>query len=164
VTTSARSPGSLGPRDVARRCGVSADTLRHYERKGLLPAPARTPAGYRRYPADTIARVQLIQRALLVGFTLDEVARVLRERDSGRPPCRAVRGLVAERLTALDARLRQLRALRKELEGLLTEWDATLAATPPGQPAHLLDSPRLSTLPVRVPGRRDGLRRISDRR
>ena len=164
MSTAARSPGSLGPRDVARRCGVSADTLRHYERKGLLPAPARTPAGYRRYPFDTVARVQLIQRALVVGFTLEEVARVLRERDSGRPPCRAVRGLVAERLTALDARLRQLRALRSELRALLTDWDATLAATPAGQPAHLLESPRLATLPARVRTPRGRLRGISNQR
>jgi hypothetical protein len=56
-------PGAtLAPREVARQCGVSADTLRHYERKGLLPRPARTSAGYRRYPPETIARVVLVGR------------------------------------------------------------------------------------------------------
>jgi DNA-binding transcriptional MerR regulator len=68
---------------VARQVGVSTDTLRHYERKGLLPPPVRTPSGYRRDPPQTITRVQLIQRALVIGFSLDELARVLRERDRG---------------------------------------------------------------------------------
>ena len=137
VKTPART---LAPREVASRCGVSADTLRHYERKGLLPRPARTGSGYRRYPPETVARVRLVQRALVVGFTLDELARVLRERDRGEPPCRSVRDLVAARLTGLETRLRQLTALRRELRHLLLEWDRTLAATPPGQPAHLLQS------------------------
>ena len=131
---------ALAPREIARRCGVSADTLRHYERKGVLPRPARTGSGYRRYPPDTVDRVLLVQRALVVGFTLDELARVLRERDRGEPPCRGVRDLVAARLGDLEARLRQLTALRRELRHLLVDWDRTLATTPPGQPANLLRS------------------------
>jgi DNA-binding transcriptional MerR regulator len=132
--------GALSPSEVARTCAVSPDTLRHYERKGLLPPPARTRAGYRRYPPETIARVTLIQRALVVGFTLDELARVLRDRDRGAPPCRAVRDLVANRLGDLDARLAELTALRGELRRLLASWDRRLAATPPGRPAHLLQT------------------------
>jgi DNA-binding transcriptional MerR regulator len=153
---------SLAPRDVARQCGVSVDTLRHYERKGLLPRPPRTGRGYRRYPPDTIARVLLVQRALVVGFTLDELTRVLAERDRGVPPCRGVRDLVARRLADLEARLRQLTALRGELRQILARWDRTLAATPEGQPAHLLQSlvgnaalarARRTTTGVRRPGR-----------
>ena len=140
MTATATKAGALGPRDVARQCGVSADTLRHYERKGLLPRPARTRSGYRRYSPDTIARVLLVQRALVVGFTLDELARVLREREHGQPPCRGVRDLVAARLDDLDRRLRELTTLRRELRQLLASWDRTLAATPAGQPAHLLQS------------------------
>lgn len=131
---------ALSPAEVGRRCGVSPDTLRHYERKGLLPPPARTRAGYRRYPPETIARVTLIQRALVVGFTLHELARVLRDRDRGAPPCRSVRDLVATRLDDLDERLTQLTALRAELRRLLASWDRRLAGTPPGRPAHLLQT------------------------
>jgi DNA-binding transcriptional MerR regulator len=131
---------ALAPREIARQCGVSPDTLRHYERKGLLPRPARTGRGHRRYSAETVARVLLVQRALVVGFTLDELARVLRERDRGDVPCRGVRDLVATRLADLEDRLRQLTALRRELRQLLTTWDRTLATTPAGQPAHLLQS------------------------
>jgi DNA-binding transcriptional MerR regulator len=140
MTARPQPTATLGPRDVARQCGVSPDTLRHYERKGLLPRPARTTKGYRRYPADTVARVLLVQRALVVGFTLDELARVLRERERGEAPCRGVRDLVAGRLDDLETRLRELTALRRELRQLLATWDGTLAATPAGQPAHLLQS------------------------
>lgn len=132
--------GALSPTEVARRCGVSPDTLRHYERRGLLPPPARTAAGYRRYAPDTVARVTLIQRALVIGFSLDELARVLRDRDRGAPPCRSVRDLVANRLDDLEARLAELSALRGELRRLLAAWDRRLAATPPGRPAHLLQT------------------------
>ena len=140
MTAKTPAAASLAPRDVARQCGVSADTLRHYERKGLLPRPARTRSGYRRYPPETVARVLLVQRALVVGFTLDELARVLRERERGEPPCRGVRDLVAARLDDLEARLRELTTLRRELRQLVATWDRTLAATPAGQPAHLLQS------------------------
>jgi MerR family transcriptional regulator, Zn(II)-responsive regulator of zntA len=140
VSDATAKPATLSPAEVARRSGVSADTLRHYERKGLLPPPARTRAGYRRYPPETIARVTLIQRALVIGFSLDELARVLRDRDRGAPPCRSVRDLVAHRLDDLDERLAQLTALRAELRRLLASWDRRLAGTPPGQPAHLLQT------------------------
>ena len=74
--------------EVARRAGVSADTLRHYEQRGLLRKPRRLANGYRAYPPEALDRVLLIQRALAVGFTLDELAEILRDRDGGRPPCR----------------------------------------------------------------------------
>jgi DNA-binding transcriptional MerR regulator len=156
----ARPPDTtLAPSDVARQCGVSADTLRHYERKGLLPRPARSRNGYRRYPPDTVARVLLVQRALVVGFTLDELARVLHERDRGEAPCRGVRDLVATRLADLDGRLRQLTALRRELRHLLATWDRTLAATPAGQPAHLLQSLVGNAALARAPRPAGGVRR-----
>ena len=132
------TPASLGPGEAARRAGVSPDTLRHYEGKGLLPRPPRSAGGFRRYPPDTVARVQLIQRALVVGFTLDELARVFGERDRGGVPCRGVRDLVAGRLDALEAQLRALTVLRRQLRALLASWDRALASTRPGERAHLL--------------------------
>jgi DNA-binding transcriptional MerR regulator len=129
----------IGPRDAAAAAGVSTDTLRHYERIGLLPRTSRTPAGYRRYPPDTVERVRLIQRALAVGFSLKELASVLVQRDRGEPPCQRVRALVGERLEALDNRLRDLQTLRNEMRIVLREWDQRLAQTPNGQRARLLD-------------------------
>jgi DNA-binding transcriptional MerR regulator len=135
-----RGSGTLAPREVARQTGVSPDALRHYERKGLLPLPARTAAGYRRYAPEAVDRVRLIQRALLIGFSLGELAQLLRERARGAPPCRKVRDLVAGHLAGLEARLEELSALRDELQTLLAEWDGRLARTPDGTPAHLLET------------------------
>ena len=129
----------LGPRDLARASGVSPDTLRHYERLGLLRGTARTPAGYRRYPPETVARVQVIQRALAVGFSLKELAATFAHRERGGIPCRHVRALVGERLGALEEQLEELTALRDEMRGLVQQWDVRLAATPKGERAQLLD-------------------------
>jgi MerR family transcriptional regulator, copper efflux regulator len=129
----------LGPRELARVSRVSTDTLRHYERLGLLRGTTRTTSGYRRYPAHAVARVQVIQRALAVGFSLRELAAAFGQRERGGVPCQRVRLLVGERLAALEERLRDLTALRDEMRGLLQEWDARLAATPRGQRAQLLD-------------------------
>ena len=129
----------LGPQAVARLTGVSTDTLRHYERLGLLPGIARTAAGYRRYQLEALERVRLIQRALVIGFTLKELASVLRARERGTPPCGKVRSLVGNRLAALERRLEELVVLRDDMRLLLRDWDARLALTPPGQRARLLD-------------------------
>lgn len=129
---------TIGPRELARLTHVSTDTLRHYERKGLLPAPPRTSAGYRRYPSDSVERIQLIQRALIIGFSLDDLARVLRERDRGGAPCQRVRAIVSERLIALDRQFEELAALRAELRTLLKTWDTRLSRTGNGRRADLL--------------------------
>jgi DNA-binding transcriptional MerR regulator len=130
----------MGPRDVARATGVSTDTLRHYERKGLLPRVTRTAAGYRQYSAATVERVLLIQRAMVVGFSLTDLKRVLGARDRGGAPCRSVRALVGERLERLNQRIDEMRILRDELGVLLAEWDRRLARTPEGKRAHLLET------------------------
>lgn len=124
---------------LARLTGVSPDTLRYYERKGVMPPPPRTANGYRRYPPSAVARVRLIQRALAVGFTLNELARVLSEREAGGAPCQRVRSLVAARLAALEQQLASLRTLRSQLRDLLADWDRRLQQTNPGQQARLLD-------------------------
>ena len=130
----------IGPRALADATGVSTDTLRHYERLGLLSGTERTRAGYRRYQPATIDRVRLIQRALVVGFSLKELASAFGQRDRGVPPCRRVRALIGERLEALEIRLRDLAVLRDEMRILLREWDQRLAETPDGQRARLLDT------------------------
>ncbi len=77
---------AFAPGELARRAGVSADTLRVYERRGLLAAPGRARNGYRLYPPEALERVLLIQRALAFGFTLPELTRFLGARASGAPP------------------------------------------------------------------------------
>ena len=119
--------------------GVSTDTLRHYERKGLLPRVHRTASGHRRYSPATIERVLLIQRALVVGFSLNDLSRVLAVRDRGGAPCQNVRVMVGERLNILERQIEDLLVLRDELRRVLAVWDVILAQTPPGKPARLLD-------------------------
>jgi DNA-binding transcriptional MerR regulator len=130
----------MGPRDVARATGVSTDTLRHYERKGLLPRVTRTAAGYRRYSTATVDRVLLIQRALVVGFSLADLRRMLTMRDRGGVPCHGVRELVGQRLAGLERRIDELLALRDELRVLLADWDGKLSKLAPGGRAHLLET------------------------
>ncbi|HYK41268.1 MAG TPA: heavy metal-responsive transcriptional regulator [Thermoanaerobaculia bacterium] len=134
------SPEYLHSGELAKACGVSPDTLRHYEKRGLLPSPRRLANGYRAYTTETVRRVLVIQRALSVGFTLDELARVLRARDGGRPPCRQVRAMAEAKLRELEGRMRELSTLRRSLKATLSLWDERLASTPDGAPAGLLDS------------------------
>jgi MerR family transcriptional regulator, copper efflux regulator len=130
---------AISPSELARLTGVSTDTLRHYERKGVLGIPARSQGGYRLYPPEAVGRVRLVRRALAIGFTLRDLAAVLSERDRGGAPCRNVRALVAERLSELETRLADLAELRDELRLLLRDWDRRLAKIPTGAQARLLD-------------------------
>jgi MerR family Zn(II)-responsive transcriptional regulator of zntA len=138
---------TLSPRELAASAGISTDTLRYYERRGVLPAPARTRAGYRRYPASAAARVALIRRALAIGFSVKDLSRVFRERDQGGAPCRKVRAIVSDRLMRIETEIAQLMTLKDELIALLADWDDRLATTPAGKPAKLLES-----MPVAGPG------------
>jgi DNA-binding transcriptional MerR regulator len=126
--------------EVARRAGVSTDTIRHYERKGLLPRVRRSPNGYREYPEGTEQAVRLIRNALAVGFTLEELARVLAARARGEAPCRTVRALAGEKLRAMEDRLAELQGARDRLQAVLADWDARLLRTPAGQRAGLLEA------------------------
>jgi DNA-binding transcriptional MerR regulator len=126
--------------ELARTAGVSPDTLRHYERRGLLPLPLRDANGYRRYPPDAVRRVIVIQRALDAGFTLAELARVLKQRDAGGVPCREVLAIASARLVDLEERIDGLIDLRDRLTSLVTTWKRTLDRTPAGTRARLLDT------------------------
>jgi DNA-binding transcriptional MerR regulator len=125
---------------LARLSGVSVDTLRHYENKGLLAAPPRTPSGYREYPPEALVRVRLVRRAVALGFTLDELAGVFAVRDRGGAPCRSVRALAQSKLATIESRLAALAAARDLMRAVLARWDALLAATAPGGRAGLLDA------------------------
>jgi MerR family transcriptional regulator, copper efflux regulator len=133
-------PSRLRSAALARLAGVSVDTLRHYENKGLLPAPPRTPSGYREYPQEALGRVRLVRRAVALGFTLDELARVFAVRDRGGAPCRSVRALAQSKLATIESRLAALAAARDLMQAVLARWDDLLDAAPPGGRAGLLDA------------------------
>src|SRR5690242_3335141 len=136
----ANGNGSLSSGELADLAGVSRDTLRHYERKGVLPRPLRGHNGYRQYPSAALQRVQLVRRALSFGFTLDELARVLKVRDAGGAPCEEVRRVAARKLVDVQDQLRELTALRDDLQETLRDWDARLAGRAKGKRANLLES------------------------
>lgn len=131
--------------ELARICGVSPDTVRFYERRNLLIPAARTAAGYRVFHPSSIGRMHLIRAGLSIGFSVSELAEILRERNSGGAPCRRVRKLAAEKLGLLEKRLRDLQSWRRELRSTISAWDRTLAKTPRGKQARLLE--QLGTRP-----------------
>jgi DNA-binding transcriptional MerR regulator len=126
--------------EVAKTTGVSSDTLRHYEKLGLLPAPVRSQGGYRLYPADTVALVQMIRSAVRVGFSLAQLADVLKERRVGGAPCRKVAQLAAEHIEALNQKIVDLTQLRDWLTATVEDWESRLTMLNAGERASLLES------------------------
>ena len=125
---------------AAALAGVSCDTLRYYERRGLLPRPPRTASGYRDYSASIVDRVRFVRNALRFSFTIKQVSGFLQSRELGRPPCRQVRAAAAQILERIDQQIAELTAARADVHRTLTAWDDRLADTPPGKAAHLLES------------------------
>jgi DNA-binding transcriptional MerR regulator len=126
--------------ELAELAGISSDTLRHYERMKLLAAPRRSAGNYRLYPPEAVDRVRLIRHALAVGFTLPELAKILKVRDKAGAPCRQVKRLLEEKLHAMDEEIADLAAMRDHLRTILADWDERLAHTPEGKSAMLLET------------------------
>jgi DNA-binding transcriptional MerR regulator len=134
---SSSSSGTWRIGALAKAAGVSTDTLRHYERKGVLRSQ-RAENGYREYPEDVIERVQMIRKALAVGFTLDELSAVFQVFDRGGTPCQQVRSLASTKLAQIETHLEEVIALRADLKDALKDWDKRLARTASGERAGLL--------------------------
>jgi len=100
---------------VAARAGVNVETLRYYERRGLLPAPARQPSGHRRYDEDTVRLLRAIKDAQAVGFTLTEIAEYLHDAGRTASPSEALRIRMAAKIDEIDCRIAGLRRMRDEL-------------------------------------------------
>jgi MerR family transcriptional regulator, copper efflux regulator len=126
--------------ELAQAAGVSTDTLRHYERLGILKRPPRTGGGYRAYPPDALDRVNLIRNALASGFTLRELDTILRVRDGGGAPCQQVAELAREKVHQLEIQIAELTLLRDSLKTTVREWNRRLKQMPDGSPARLLES------------------------
>jgi DNA-binding transcriptional MerR regulator len=101
--------------EVAARAGVNVETLRYYERRGLLPAPDRQPSGHRRYDEGTVRLLRAIKEAQAVGFTLNEVAEYLRAARRAQSPSEALRIRMAAKIDEIDGRIAGLRRMRDEL-------------------------------------------------
>lgn len=104
---------------VAKRAGVAIDTIRFYEREGLLAEPARRASGYRHYDAGAVRQLRFIRRAKALGFTLQEIRDLLALSRERRHGVKAVKQRALERLRAIDARMAELQRVRDGLAELV---------------------------------------------
>jgi MerR family transcriptional regulator, copper efflux regulator len=128
--------------EVSRRSGIGIEALRFYEKGGLIDSPARTFGGYRVYGEEVLERLAFIKRAQALGFSLDEIRRIVEDARKGESPCDEVREIVRRRMAELDERLRELRRYRKELGDTLEEWDKVGRA--PGHICGLIEGSEVS--------------------
>jgi DNA-binding transcriptional MerR regulator len=115
VTPTAAPPGGWTIAELAGQTGLTPDTLRYYERIGLLPAPPRTSGAHRRYGPSALDRIRFIQGSQRLGLRLTEIADLLVVRDTGACPCEPAAGLLRRRIADVDAEIARLTALRAEL-------------------------------------------------
>lgn len=104
---------------VAKRAGVAIDTIRYYEREGLLPEPTRRPSGYRSYGEGTVAQLRFIRRAKTLGFTLEEIRELLALSADRQRGVKAVRQRAQRRLAEIEARIAELERVRAGLAELV---------------------------------------------
>jgi DNA-binding transcriptional MerR regulator len=141
----------LGIGEVARRAEVSVDTVRHYEKLGLLGSVERSAAGYRRFRPGAPQRIVEIRSALDLGFGLAELVVAVRSRERGHAPCGAVRELLAAKRVELDREIALLKQRRRLIEETLETWDRRLKSSPAGQPVGLLFGHGIPESPVPRP-------------
>ena len=107
---------------LADEAGVNVETIRYYQRRGLMPEPDRPAHGYRRYGATTVKRVRFIKRAQALGFTLEEIGGLLKLDEAHA--CAETRELASHKLQTIETKLADLVAMRKALTALLCQCDA----------------------------------------
>ena len=110
--------------ESAQQSGMSAGTIRYYESIGLMPKPVRTANNYRQYTSADVERLRLIAGARGLGFPLDDIANILRARDTDVAPCQRVLDALDQRLVEIDRRIADLLALRETLDQLRREGAA----------------------------------------
>lgn len=103
---------------LARRCGVGPETIRFYERRGLIPEAPRTHSGYRRFGAEAVSRLTFIRRAKELGFSLPEIAELLALHDHPGGDRARVKALTETKLSEIEARIADLGRMRSALAGL----------------------------------------------
>lgn len=135
--------------EVAKQAGVNIQTLRYYERRGILPEPARSESGYRAYDHQAVQVVRFIKRAQDLGFTLHEIEDLLTLRQNERSSCGRVKTLASAKVDQIEEKLRALRKLKRALATLIETCETTGAA---------LDCPILDALDD-TPASKDGGRK-----
>ena len=114
---------SMKTGEVAEAAGVNIQTLRYYERRGLLAEPPRRESGYRMYGPDAVRLVRFVKRAQELGFSLDDVESLLQLAEGGPESCDSARQMAMQKMDELDERIRNLRAMRRALSELVDTCD-----------------------------------------
>ena len=114
--------------DLSRATNTKVETVRYYERIGLLPAPPRSAGNYRSYGAAELGRLSFIRRARDLGFSLDQVRALLSLSDDGTRDCAGIDRIAKEHLRAVDRKLADLNALRRELKAVINSCDGGTVA------------------------------------
>ncbi len=155
------SPQKLKVSQIARIAGVGSDSIRHYERIGILPRAERSPAGYRMWNAHDVRYLKWIASAKRAGFTLHELTEIFGMYRAGSPPCHAVRDLLQKKLVDIDQQINELSTLRSKLRPVLARWNGRLSRATLGEFVSLFDDlNNVSATPTRVPLRqKNGTRR-----
>jgi MerR family mercuric resistance operon transcriptional regulator len=107
--------------EVAKQARVQVETLRYYERTGLVAHPPRSASNYRLYPQETVRRVQFIKRAQELGFSLKEIMELLALRATPETPCADIRRRTLDKITAIDEKIQTLIAMKHALAKLVEE-------------------------------------------
>jgi MerR family mercuric resistance operon transcriptional regulator len=115
--------------ELAKQAHVHVETLRYYERRGLIPKPWRTVANYRVYSPENLRQVKFIKQAQGLGFSLKEIKRLLTLRATPRARCADVRTYASQKIEDIDAKIRSLARMRKALQNLLDECSGKGPAT-----------------------------------
>lgn len=108
---------------ITRKTGTSVDTVRYYERLGLLDKPVRSDGGFRLYSEETIQKLRFIKKAQGFGLTLKEIRGIMRCSKEGlRPCCDLVRSLFTGKIKEFESKIKELQRMKRDLEGLLSDW------------------------------------------
>ncbi len=119
-------------KELADEVGVTADTVRHYTRIGILK-PARDPHnGYKRYGTQERDRLRFAVRARALGFTLDDIVEIIRHADRGNSPCPTVRKLIEERFAEIESRFKETQRLYKRMKNAMQAWQTQPDREPDG--------------------------------
>ncbi|WP_047309342.1 MerR family transcriptional regulator [Rhodopseudomonas palustris] len=114
--------------DLGRQTDTKVETIRYYERIGLLSAPARTPGNYRAYTEEHLNRLSFIRRARDLGFSLDQVRALLDLSDERERSCDAIDTIAKQHLAEVDRKIADLKALRRELNHMITQCNCGTVA------------------------------------
>lgn len=126
---------------LARKANVNIETVRYYERRGLLPKPVRTESGYRQYTETDVARLHFIRQAKDLGFTLKEIAELLSLKLDDASTCGEVKQLTAEKIATVESKIADLLRIKKVLQDLLHLCDKTNATSTECPILEALDVP-----------------------